>query len=977
MVITKAKEKTMAKCSFCNKEIAEWDRKTMSHLIITKDEEDGSFHTHGPIENPGAIKELINSAREVVSLPQDEKKLSFTEVIFHNRQRIGDIFMFTCAVRDFKKAFPDVKVNVMSTAMHIWDNNPYIDKTIKQRYAEGKTLENVTAADFLAGHTNVLKIGPGYLTNASNRIDWHFSNAYRCSIEQALNIHIPQGESRGDIWMTEEEANAPRLFKDPYWLIVVSGEKGWGCKMYPFERWQEFINQNKDTLFVQLGTNGDNPPRLQGSNVIDYVGKTEDKNTGIRDLYKLSYNAEGSISLVSFAMHLSGALHKPALVVAGAREPVSFTQYHGHRYLATDGCLPCSINACWHCDINTCTALNEQKVPKCVEMISPEDLTRALNSYYIGGRLKKSSISDKPKNFKNIVKAPKKVEDPKPTVVEEKSDVVINEPKKECKLEQPKSLIPNCSPGYVAMKEEKRKLRPNDPERIMSWGDSSIFEEDWTLLKKVIDEYGVKSVIEFGAGLSTVLFNDLGLKVVTFENDERWIDSVKKLNPNVDIRIWDRQDYDIKEHFDMAFVDGPAAWGPMLFGRRNSIKAASEVADIVLVHDATRPGELLWQDTYLKEHFDLLYKGGKFEYCHVWVRKTLAKKELKDVKPISLTQAQRIPVKCPESKQIKIITTARGGGGQAKSVMTIMKYLLKAGQTIEFLPFRDKVTSREFLDFFKEYPEIRVTDKLHSIREACDVMLVYGDDYIWEFGQPEIVSAFSNLDNAKKKIMMLNYRRGKVGEIEWTKGWDLYMFLNSIQEKELLKVLPDVKTKVLPPCVELEDFFAVSQSKCSELRIVRHSSQGDTKFDKNTTEKEINDILEARPDATIQMMPGPGFVNSSSRFIKQPRGVGLEVPQFLALGNLFWYSLPKGYPDMGPRVILEAMAVGLPIIADNWGGAVDRVTPECGWLCDTKEQMLEIIKNVTPEELAQKGKAAKARAMSEFIPQRWVAEILR
>jgi hypothetical protein len=42
----------MTKCNFCSLEIPEWDRKTISHLIVTKDAEDGSFHTHGPIESP-------------------------------------------------------------------------------------------------------------------------------------------------------------------------------------------------------------------------------------------------------------------------------------------------------------------------------------------------------------------------------------------------------------------------------------------------------------------------------------------------------------------------------------------------------------------------------------------------------------------------------------------------------------------------------------------------------------------------------------------------------------------------------------------------------------------------------------------------------------------------------------------------------------------------------------------------------------
>jgi hypothetical protein len=250
--------------------------------------------------------------------------------------------------------------------------------------------------------------------------------------------------------------------------------------------------------------------------------------------------------------------------------------------------------------------------------------------------------------------------------------------------------------------------------------------------------------------------------------------------------------------------------------------------------------------------------------------------------------------------------------------------------------------------------------------------MIYGDDYIWEFGQPEIVEAFSNL-NATKKIMMLNYRRGGVGQIPWTKGWDKYMFLNSIQEKELLKFEPSAKTKVLPPCTDLTEFFKVQPTYNDKVIIVRHNSQGDTKFSKDCS-IEINAILE-RPDLEINMMPGPTFVAPNQRFKKFPKNAP-SVPVFLGLGNLFWYSLPEGYMDMGPRVILEAMASGLPVIADNWGGAPDRVTPECGWICNSKKEQIDIIKNVTIEELKVKGQAARKRAQEEFITERWIKEIV-
>ena len=37
----------MSKCQFCNNDVKEWDRKTMSHLVITKDEEDSIANMFG------------------------------------------------------------------------------------------------------------------------------------------------------------------------------------------------------------------------------------------------------------------------------------------------------------------------------------------------------------------------------------------------------------------------------------------------------------------------------------------------------------------------------------------------------------------------------------------------------------------------------------------------------------------------------------------------------------------------------------------------------------------------------------------------------------------------------------------------------------------------------------------------------------------------------------------------------------------
>jgi ADP-heptose:LPS heptosyltransferase len=890
------------KCPFCQIEVPEWDKPIKTHLIATKNPKDDHIHVHGPLEDKNAMRQLIDTSLETLNLGKGEEKnlLEKKEIIFHNRQRIGDVLMFTAAIRDFKAIFPDVKVNVNSTAMHIWDNNPYLDRTL------------------IPNEQNTLKIGPSRLTNSSNRLDWHFANAYRMSIEDALKINIPQGESIPDIWLTEEEFNAPRVNEKPYWIIVIGGEKSWGCKMYPFERWQEFVKQNPDTLFYQLGAREDNHPKLIGRNVVDYIGKTQDHNTGIRDLFKLFLNAEGSIGLVSFHMHLSAAFRKPCIVVAGAREPVSFTRYPGHRYLATDGCLPCGIKACWHCDINTCEDLvivNNEKIPRCVDLIVPEDLTQALNLYYLGGRLKKDNVSAKPE-FKNIVKGQK-----------------------------------------VSVTVPKEKEEPKETKYGIPFGGSSFTSEDWKFIKDAIDKYEVKRILEFGCGLSTLLFNEIA-NTISFETDESLINKIKGINQKCDIRKWDGKALDLKDLFDLAFVDAPSGG----VNREISTKIASELADIVIIHDANREYEKKWQEKYIKDNFNGPTKGG--HRCSLWLKKskfeaqTCSKNDV--VEPIS---------KPSEKKYIKFVFNGRGDGGAEKSVTWMMNTLVEMGHHVTYHT-PNPMPCGTFRNKGDKTIEVKNCDSLH---EACDILVLYSNDWVWDFVKPEICDMFSNI-NAGRKVLCVNYKLDKIGIIPWTKDWDLYLFLNSTFERALLERLPDAKTKVMAPPTDLTKFFEITPDYSNGLRLIRHSSQGDCKYPKDFNEI-IEQILKIRTDVSIRLMPPPSFLKKFDRVISHQRN-NPPVSEFLKLGNCFFYILPTNFSEGGPKVLMESQASGLPVIADNHSGMIDRVVEKTGWLANSIEEHINIIKNISVKELEEYGANAREHARKEYNPMNWINNIL-
>ena len=261
----------------------------------------------------------------------------------------------------------------------------------------------------------------------------------------------------------------------------------------------------------------------------------------------------------------------------------------------------------------------------------------------------------------------------------------------------------------------------------------------------------------------------------------------------------------------------------------------------------------------------------------------------------------------------------------------------------------------------------------NHLSRRCDVLLFYPSDLVFGFHESRF-DVFNRID-AGRKVMALTYKIGKAGEVPWTKGWDKYLFLSSALRNGFLEKLHYAIlrqcTEILAPCVDLEPFFKARPKYDQDglIRIMRHSSQGDKKFPPDLAEL-MRKCDNGRTE--FYLMPGPaGMDNRDNRRVCPWQSKPEGVADFLSYGNCYWYLLPDGYTDQGPRTIVEAMAAGLPVIAENRDGAKDRVTAETGWLVDSHDEAVEIIKSLTPEILAEKGSAARRRAQTEFVKDKW------
>lgn len=330
------------------------------------------------------------------------------KIIFRHGRAIGDALMMSSGIRDFKLLFPEISINVDNNFPALWQNNPYIDQTIKKSdpgveyYNVGYPIINnannsythftfgfllnmiatvdafqplpISIGDFCAAFSNgeigdfdkgdaskeelqrapeiykklKQKYGTGKKDGGLFHLPDHLKDLYTNS-EKFCRIFARQ---RADIHLTEKERTYS-LVKDlygedmKYWVVSPGGKSDCTCKIWDWRKFQKVIDYFDGMLkFVVIGRSDHIVEKLK--NVIDLVDKFNDD---VRGLIPLVYHAEGCVTGVSFLLHLAAAVpsrfnaeRKPCVVIYGGREPTSFTGYCNHQILHGNGSMSCASN---------------------------------------------------------------------------------------------------------------------------------------------------------------------------------------------------------------------------------------------------------------------------------------------------------------------------------------------------------------------------------------------------------------------------------------------------------------------------------------------------------------------------------------------------------------------------------------------------------------------------------------------------------
>ena len=309
-------------------------------------------------------------------------------LLLKTHQAPGDAVVMTAAIYSLHRAYPGRYVTAVESYWpDVFQYNPDVPMHLIPSGSAGTAL----------GVSEVQMHYPAI--HQSNERSIHFMQAWCEFLGAALGVVVPLLTNHPRLYF-----NTPSPPVEDFWLVCSGGKSDFTNKLWGHDNYQKVVDLlNDKAKFVQVGgakpivrwdqtfrEQEDSHPRLGGT--VDMVGKTT-----LRDLFDLVRRCRGVLCGVSLLMHVAAALEKPAIVVAGGREPVAWNVYPRQQYVHTVGALPCRSaqgrvgQACWRSrvvplgdgtihDRDTCER-PAAGLPQCMQMISPESVAELVFRY--------------------------------------------------------------------------------------------------------------------------------------------------------------------------------------------------------------------------------------------------------------------------------------------------------------------------------------------------------------------------------------------------------------------------------------------------------------------------------------------------------------------------------------------------------------------------------------------------------------------
>ena len=346
--------------------------------------------------------------KECAGCPHRPKAVESKKLILFNGASPGDFLVMTGALRSLHILHPGKYLtDVECPCPDIYLHNP--DVTPLPRTADlYQFFRNNPGQNKLELPDDVTALHMHHdLIHKTHFLPIHFLDDYVEYLGRQLNIPLTLQTNRPMLYFSPDEVNRPSKVREllgddrPFIISIWHGKSDYTTKHYIDSYAEETVRKLNDyfqqrVAIVHVGEEKHMHKPIKGT--VNMIGKI-----GLRDLILSARESHVGIGQVSLLMHIYAALQKPFTCIAGGREPPSFYDYPTQTTLHTIGALSCSATTgCWKSrtvklndgdskDNELCldvVDVNGVPAQRCMSIIKPEDVFRAVIRPYEGGALK-------------------------------------------------------------------------------------------------------------------------------------------------------------------------------------------------------------------------------------------------------------------------------------------------------------------------------------------------------------------------------------------------------------------------------------------------------------------------------------------------------------------------------------------------------------------------------------------------------------
>jgi glycosyltransferase involved in cell wall biosynthesis len=197
----------------------------------------------------------------------------------------------------------------------------------------------------------------------------------------------------------------------------------------------------------------------------------------------------------------------------------------------------------------------------------------------------------------------------------------------------------------------------------------------------------------------------------------------------------------------------------------------------------------------------------------------------------------------------------------------------------------------------------------------------------------------------------------------WIAGADADMFVSRFLMSHYRPLPATRRTWLLPPGIHTADYARIERGTGrGPVRVGRISSRNAAKYP-----PELLSILEAVGCPAVVVGGAKHYPQADRAQFDFPE-VGERTPvEILSAIDVFIYR--TNLTETWCRAVTEAMAAGLPVVAEKKGGIVEQIEDGVdGFLCDSDAEMVERTKQLVrdPQLRMEMGMRARAKAVANF-----------